>query len=95
MNNVDGLGTSAQITTMDLIRFTIEQLPTLSAKDVHLDDSCAICLNGFASILSEKTEIKALNCVDADAEIELGITKLGCGHLFCRKESVELSFPLE
>jgi hypothetical protein len=95
MNNVDGLDTSAQITTMDLIRFTIEQLPTLSAKDVHLDDSCAICLNGFASILSEETEIKALNCVDADAEIELGITKLGCGHFFCRKESVELLFPLE
>ena len=91
MNNVDGLDSNIPPTTLDRIRFTISQLPTLNAKEVELDDSCAICLSGFASILSDEAEVKQSNDFDSDTEIELGITRLvGCGHLFCRKESVVL-----
>ena len=91
MSNVDGLDSNVPITTLDRIRFAISQLPTLNAKEVQLDDSCAICVSGFASILSDEAEAKQSSDFDADTEIELGITKLiGCGHLFCRKESVML-----
>jgi hypothetical protein len=90
MNSVDGLdiSTSVPITTQDRIRLFIDQLPTLTPKEVQPDDSCAICLTGFSSILAAATEMRASNDFDTDAEIELGITRLGCGHLFCRKELV-------
>jgi hypothetical protein len=91
MASVDRLVPNVPITTLDRIRFTIDQLPTLTAKDVQLDDSCAICLTGFASILSNEVEVEASTELDADTEVQLGITRLvGCGHLFCRKESVDL-----
>jgi len=89
MNSVDGLDISVPITTQDRIRLFIDQLPTLTPKEVQPDDSCAICLTGFSSILAAATEMRASNDFDTDAEIELGITRLvGCGHLFCRKELV-------
>jgi len=89
MNTVDGL---IPITTQDRIRLFVLQLPTLTPKDVHPDDSCAICLTGFSSIFAHEAELKASDDFDVDAEVESGITRLvGCGHLFCRKESVDRS----
>lgn len=78
------------MTAQDRIRLAIHTLPTLAAKDVNLDDSCAICLNGFASILEEnENAVQEDAGEDRDAPSELGITRLvGCGHLFCRKECV-------
>ena len=93
MDIVGGLVPSVPMTTLDRIRLAIDQLPTLTTNDVQLDDSCAICLTGFESILSDEAEVKAANDLDVDTAIELGITRLaGCGHLFCRKESVERTF---
>jgi hypothetical protein len=92
MNSVNGLDISVPITTQDRIRVFIDQLPTLTPKEVQPDDSCAICLTGFSSILAEATEMKAADDFDADIGVELGITRLvGCGHLFCRKELVAQS----
>jgi len=80
------------ITTQDRIRLFVLQLPTLTPKDVHPDDSCAICLTGFSSIFADEAELKASDDFDVDTEVESGITRLvGCGHLFCRKESVDRS----
>jgi hypothetical protein len=91
VNSIDEFDADIPITTQDIIRLAIDQLPTLTAKDVQLDDSCAICLTGFSSILSEEANLKASSDLDRDTAIQLGITKLeGCGHLFCRKESVHL-----
>lgn len=78
----------------------IQDLPVLNSKDVNLDESCAICLNGFASILEEEANATAqTECCNDDVEgaSDLGITQLvGCGHLFCRKEYVlrELAPPI-
>lgn len=75
----------------------IRNLPTLSltSKNLNPDDSCAICLNGFASILDEEERNKTVKGRDVVLDIEeadssqFGITQLvGCGHLFCRKEYV-------
>jgi hypothetical protein len=87
MDSVNGSDVSVLITTQERIRLFIDQLPTLNPNEVRPDDSCAICLTGFSSVLAEATEMKASNDFNADAEIELGVTRLiGCGHLFCRKE---------
>lgn len=77
------------MTAQDRIRLAIHALPTLAANDVNPDDSCAICLNGFASILNEENENAVQEDADEDSPSELGITRLvGCGHLFCKKECV-------
>ena len=91
MNSIGGLDPNIPITNLDRIRHTIDQLPILTVKDVQLDDSCAICFTGFASILSDAADVQPSIDFNVDGEVELGITKLvGCGHLFCRKESVDL-----
>jgi hypothetical protein len=77
----------AILTTQDRIRLAIDKLPSLIADHVNLDDSCPICLAGFASILSDEAELKESGQYDEELGFEAGITKLvGCGHLFCRKE---------
>ena len=80
------------MTAQDRIRMAIQDLPTLNSKDVNIDESCAICLNGFASILEEeaKATLQEGSCnEDVESASEFGITQLvGCGHLFCRKEYV-------
>ena len=65
------------------IERAIQKLPTLSAQNVPLGDSCPICLMSFSSVLSGEN-------VGPDAPGELaGVTKLqGCGHVFCRLECV-------
>jgi len=84
---MDELDVNVFLTTQDRIRLVIEKLPTLTADHVNLDDSCAICLTGFAFILNDEAELKASDQYDAELGLEAGVTKLvGCGHLFCRKE---------
>lgn len=83
----NGIDIDALLTTEDRVRLAIDKLPSLTADVVNLEDSCAICLTGFASILSDEAELKGLDQYDEELGFEAGITKLvGCGHLFCRKE---------
>lgn len=96
--------TQIPITAQERISLAVCNLPKLSltSKDLNPEDSCAICLNEFASILDEEERNKIvkggnaeLNEEEADYS-EFGITQLaGCGHLFCRKEYVtRCSFAL-
>lgn len=72
------------------IRDTIQALPSLTAQDIPLDESCPICLNKFSSILEAEVDDEAESITSslAPKHPELaGVTKLeGCGHMFCRLE---------
>ncbi|KAF8076336.1 hypothetical protein FPV67DRAFT_1776870 [Lyophyllum atratum] len=61
--------------TSDLIRLTIDSLPTLTSQDLpDTEDSCPICLTAFSSIF-------------LDTDPDAGVTKLvACNHIFCRKD---------
>lgn len=74
-------------TLQDRIQIVIDKLPTLTAQDVHLNDSCAICLTEFSFIFAEETRLRTSASHDGGAEMEYGVTKLvECGHFFCRTE---------
>lgn len=90
MASVEAVDSEPPITAQDRIRFTICNLPTLSTNDIRPDDSCPICLNSFASVLSEEeAEVNSTEGYLRETDSELGVTQLmGCGHLFCRKECV-------
>jgi hypothetical protein len=71
----------------DRICHLISSLPILTTDKVPLDDSCPICLISFNVILGEEQGLECLAQEGGGNEIaNQGVTKLGCGHLFCRKE---------
>lgn len=83
---MEGIPQVEILTTQELIRRAISDLPILSATDIPLDDSCAICLTGFDTVLSEEAEMNASTQREEEM-IHYGVTKLvDCGHMFCRKE---------
>jgi hypothetical protein len=59
----------------------IDSLPTLTKDEVDIHDYCPICFVDFESILGEQSE-------------GAGLTRLGCRHVFCRKEYVCFLFDL-
>jgi len=71
----------------DRIRRLISALPVLKKDSVPLDENCPICLISFDVILGEEKGLECLTQEDGENEIaNHGVTKLICGHLFCRKE---------
>ncbi|KAJ6614289.1 hypothetical protein B0H10DRAFT_164164 [Mycena sp. CBHHK59/15] len=66
------------LTAEDRIARLVDSLPVLS-KDtgLDLDDSCPICLTSFDALLAE------------EHNNDRGVTKLSCGHIFCRKDLLE------
>lgn len=71
------------LSATDRARQFAEKLPILSKDDVPLEDHCPICLVPFLEILS----------LTRDTLDDPGVTKLeGCGHIFCRRESVVFVF---
>lgn len=50
-----------------------------------LDDTCPICQETFLSVLALEEMATAMDTPGMPEE-QLGVTKLECGHLFCRKE---------
>ena len=80
------------LTSEQQITRAIAKLPSLSADQVPLDDSCPICLCPFASILDGSMQNEGVrdfqDPISAPKPVELfGVTKLeGCGHFFCRLE---------
>ncbi|EKM59846.1 uncharacterized protein PHACADRAFT_250610 [Phanerochaete carnosa HHB-10118-sp] len=79
----DDLDAILALTPDQRVERAVQKLPTLSAQDVPLQDSCPICLLPFPSIISGEN-------VEPESPGELvGVTKLqGCGHVFCRLECV-------
>lgn len=77
------------LTSEQRVEQAVQKLPTLSAQDIPLEDSCPICLLPFLSILSGEN-------IEPGAPGELaGVTKLqGCGHVFCRLECVNEAVSL-
>ncbi|KAL5527677.1 hypothetical protein ACEPAG_6478 [Sanghuangporus baumii] len=65
----------------------IDRLPSLTEDNLNTlgqkDSCCPICLNSFAVIL--EAEVIAL-AMETPALWALGVTQLGCGHIFCRKD---------
>jgi hypothetical protein len=67
------------LSNADRARQFARDLPVLSHDQVPLDDYCPICLVPFLEILGPAR----------DGQDDPGVTKLeGCGHIFCRRESV-------
>lgn len=52
----------------------IANLPHVHPKDVAAEDSCPICLIPFQE------------CYEQQGSEHAGVTKLDCGHIFCRVE---------
>ncbi|KAJ7047419.1 hypothetical protein C8F04DRAFT_1247073 [Mycena alexandri] len=76
----------------DRITAFIRTLPFLSlTKDVDAEDSCPICLTSFEALLQD-ADSEPAQCnprrASEDAS-ECGVTKLSCGHIFCRKDLLE------
>jgi len=82
MNNDNGyipVLSERQLALFQCIKDALDDLPVLHASSVPKDESCAICLTPFNSILAGE--------VPQEGDAEVGVTKVvGCGHLFCRKE---------
>jgi hypothetical protein len=72
-------------TLQDIILDVIENLPTLTPGSYAPEDTCPICLLPFSSILKEQGCSEQNDLLTAAAGY-LGITKLNCGHLFCKKD---------
>lgn len=51
------------------------------------DSVCPICFNPLLVLLSEEETAVAMDSPAHPIE-ELGVTRLTCGHLFCRRECV-------
>jgi hypothetical protein len=67
----------------DRLCAALDSLPSLSEKDVPLNDACPICLIPFGTILKNQDAV----VVRTEGEPSKGVTKLsGCGHLFCMNE---------
>ncbi|KAH7887798.1 hypothetical protein F5I97DRAFT_1926207 [Phlebopus sp. FC_14] len=66
------------------VQDAVDDLPILDRDRVPKDESCAICLTPFSSILSVEIPYDTLG------NLESGVTKIiGCGHMFCRKDLTE------
>ncbi|KAF8913855.1 hypothetical protein CPB84DRAFT_1757734 [Gymnopilus junonius] len=73
----------ALLTPHSRINLVLSSLPTLHKNDVDLEEQCPICLMPFASIFAEQDE-------QAQQILPLsGLTRLGCGHVFCRRDLTE------
>ncbi|KAJ7700037.1 hypothetical protein B0H17DRAFT_1005912 [Mycena rosella] len=66
----------------DRIAAFLESLPTLSKDVLDPNDCCPICLSSFEALLTDEATSAAPND-------ECGVTKLNCGHIFCRKDLLE------
>ncbi|KAJ7179946.1 hypothetical protein C8R43DRAFT_1117287 [Mycena crocata] len=73
----EGIALSAE----ERILTFVDSLPYLSKNELGNDDSCPICLSSFDSLLADS--VRGGNADDC------GVTKLGCGHIFCRKDLLE------
>ncbi|KAJ7095337.1 hypothetical protein B0H15DRAFT_829065 [Mycena belliarum] len=60
----------------------ISSLPSLSKDELDSSDCCPICLTPFEALLSDEPP-------SASRSEEYGVTKLSCGHVFCRKDLLE------
>ncbi|KAJ2931582.1 hypothetical protein H1R20_g5435, partial [Candolleomyces eurysporus] len=73
----------------------IRGLPTVTKDEVEPEDVCGICLIAFESLLQEEAdELKRIEEgskreEEEDRELQLGLTKVECGHIFCRKDLTE------
>ncbi|PPQ80466.1 hypothetical protein CVT26_003908 [Gymnopilus dilepis] len=78
----------ALLTPQSRINLVLAALPVLHKPDVDLDEQCPICLVPFAAIFAEQEEAP-----DPQQGQDLpplgGLTKLGCGHVFCRRDLTE------
>ncbi|KAG9001889.1 hypothetical protein FRB90_011475 [Tulasnella sp. 427] len=64
----------------------VKKLPKLHEVDIEdKDDSCPICQETFLSVLALEEMATAMDTPSLPEE-QLGVTKLECGHRFCRKE---------
>jgi predicted transporter len=52
---------------------------------IVIDSMCPICLTSFLALLSEEETAIALDSPAHPVE-ELGVTKLKCAHVICRRE---------
>ncbi|KAJ7744489.1 hypothetical protein DFH07DRAFT_834492 [Mycena maculata] len=64
----------------DCIATFIHSLPFLSKDVLDAEDSCPICLTSFEALLETDA---------VEGNEECGVTKLDCGHIFCRKDLLE------
>ncbi|KAG8862242.1 Nuclear envelope morphology protein 1 [Tulasnella sp. 330] len=64
----------------------IRELPKLTERDIQdLDDVCPICQDTFLSVIALEEMAYAMDSPGLPEE-NLGVTKLSCGHRFCRKD---------
>lgn len=74
----------ALLTPHSRINLALASLPVLQKDAVDLEEQCPICLMPFAAIFAEQEELPG---VQGPQQTALGgLTKLGCGHIFCRRE---------
>ncbi|KAI0345807.1 hypothetical protein BDW22DRAFT_913649 [Trametopsis cervina] len=82
--------TRAAETSKEAVASFVSSLPKLNEKDLEAigqaDSSCPICLNPFATILTEEEMALVMDSPAHPLE-DLGVTKLAsCGHVFCMKD---------
>ncbi|KAJ7507749.1 hypothetical protein B0H11DRAFT_1968434 [Mycena galericulata] len=65
----------------DRIAGFIHSLPFLLSNDILDTDDCPICLTPFDALLAD--------AASEHNNDECGVTKLYCGHIFCRKDLLE------
>ncbi|KAG8934629.1 hypothetical protein FRC03_009182 [Tulasnella sp. 419] len=64
----------------------IRELPKLLEQDIeHPDDTCPICQDTFLSAIAVEEMAHVMDTPSLPEE-HLGVTKLPCGHKFCRKD---------
>ncbi|KIO19511.1 hypothetical protein M407DRAFT_246152 [Tulasnella calospora MUT 4182] len=64
----------------------IRKLPKLREADIEdKDDNCPICQDTYLSVLALEEMATAMDTPGMPEE-QLGVTKLECGHRFCRKD---------
>ncbi|KIJ70002.1 hypothetical protein HYDPIDRAFT_171924 [Hydnomerulius pinastri MD-312] len=85
-NDIRLVYSERRLTLLRRVQEALEDLPVLKEDVIPKDESCAICLTPFASILSGEfsyDDEKVTAC-------ENGVTKVvGCGHMFCRRDLTE------
>ncbi|KAJ7498971.1 hypothetical protein FB451DRAFT_18445 [Mycena latifolia] len=64
----------------DRIAAFLLSLPSLARDALDSNDCCPICLTSFEALLTESASAH---------NDEGGVTKLNCGHVFCRKDLLE------
>ncbi|RXW25282.1 hypothetical protein EST38_g565 [Candolleomyces aberdarensis] len=74
----------------------VRGLPTVTKDEVEPEDVCGICLLPFEALLHEeeaeskrREEGSKREDEEEDKELQLGLTKVECGHVFCRKDLTE------